>query len=194
MKAKSITTLVSLVILGAAYVTAATDNVAEEVAWVVGDQPIRKSEIEEAYQQMLYERVPVNGDPYCIIPEQLAIEKLYLHQADIDTVEVSDNMVMSQVDAMLNYYIANLGSKEKVEQVFHKSLPALREQQIEAVKNRMRVTQVQQNLTSKIKITPADVRRYFDQLPKDSIPYVPTQVEVQILTLRPRFRVRKLKT
>ena len=54
-------------------------------------------------------------------------------------------MVMSQVDAMLNYYIANLGSKEKVEQVFHKSLPALREQQIEAVKNRMRVTQVQQN-------------------------------------------------
>lgn len=185
MKAKSIITLAGLVILGAAYVTAATDNVAEEVAWVVGDQPIWKSEIEEAYQQMLYERVPVNGDPYCIIPEQLAIEKLYLHQADIDTVEVSDNMVMSQVDAMLNYYIANLGSKEKVEQVFHKSLPALREQQIEVVKNRMRVTQVQQNLTSKIKITPADVRRYFDQLPKDSIPYVPTQVEVQILTLRP---------
>ena len=55
------------------------NNIVEEVAWVVGDQPIYKSQIEETYQQMRYERVPINGDPYCVIPEQLAIEKLYLH-------------------------------------------------------------------------------------------------------------------
>ena len=61
---------------------AARNNVVEEVAWMVGDQPIYKSEIEEAYQQMLYEKVPVDGDPYCVIPEQLAVEKLFLHQAD----------------------------------------------------------------------------------------------------------------
>ena len=134
---------------------------------------------------MLYERTPIDGDPYCVIPEQLAIEKLYLHQAELDTVEVSDNMVMQQVDAMMNYYIANLGAKEKVEQVFRKPIPVLREQQIEVVKNRSRVAQVQRNLTKDLKITPADVRRYFDQLPKDSIPYVPTQVGVQILTLKP---------
>ncbi len=185
MKSKSFITLASAAVLGIAAVTAANDNVAEEVAWVVGDQPIWKSEIEEAYQQMLYERTPIDGDPYCVIPEQLAIEKLYLHQAELDTVEVSDNMVMQQVDAMMNYYIANLGSKEKVEQVFRKPIPVLREQQIEVVKNRSRVAQVQRNLTKDLKITPADVRRYFDQLPKDSIPYVPTQVGVQILTLKP---------
>ena len=69
------------------------NNIVEEVAWVVGDQPIYKSQIEETYQQMRYERVPINGDPYCVIPEQLAIEKLYLHQAEIDTVEVQDAMV-----------------------------------------------------------------------------------------------------
>ena len=75
---------------------AAQSNVAEEVAWVVGDQPIWKSEIEEQYNNMQYERVSLDGDPYCIIPEQLAIEKHYLQQADIDTITVPDASVMSE--------------------------------------------------------------------------------------------------
>lgn len=175
----------SFITLGMAYMTAATDNVVEEVAWVVGDQPIWKSEIEEAYQNALYEKTDIKGDPYCVIPEQLAIEKLYLHQAELDTVEVADNMVISQVDAQINYYINNLGSAEKVEQVFHKPINAMRETLMEMVKNRTRISQVQRNLTSKITSTPAEVRRYFDKLPKDSVPFVPAQVEVQILTLAP---------
>ncbi len=185
MKFKNIFLAASFITLGMAYMTAATDNVVEEVAWVVGDQPIWKSEIEEAYQNALYEKTDIKGDPYCVIPEQLAIEKLYLHQAELDTVEVADNMVISQVDAQINYYINNLGSAEKVEQVFHKPINAMRETLMEMVKNRTRISQVQRNLTSKITSTPAEVRRYFDKLPKDSVPFVPAQVEVQILTLAP---------
>lgn len=174
-----------LVLMGSAYVFADTDNVAEEVAWVVGDEPIWKSEIEETYQNMLYDKEPINGDPYCVIPEQLAIQKLYLHQAEIDTIEVSDNMVMQQVESQINYYINSLGTKEKVEQMFHKSIPELRESLHEMISNRGRIQQVQQKLTEGITSTPADVRRYFDKLPEDSIPYVPQQVEVQILTVAP---------
>lgn len=185
MKIKNILVAATFVTIGIAYVAAATDNVVEEVAWVVGDQPIWKSEIEEAYQNALYEKTDLKGDPYCIIPEQLAIEKLYLHQADLDTVEITDNMVVSQVDAQINYYINNLGSTEKVEQVFHKPINSIRESLMEMVRNRTRISQVQRNLTSKITSTPAEVRRYFDKLPKDSIPYVPAQVEVQILSLSP---------
>ena len=169
----------------AAMAWAGTDNVAEEAAWVIGDQPIWKSEIEEAYQQMLYERVPLTGDPYCVIPERLAIEKLYLHQADIDTVEVQSAMVASRVDGMLNYYAASLGSREKVEQVFNKSWNDLRESLTEMQTNQSRVSQVQMNLTKNVSATPADVRRYMSELPADSIPFVPMQVEVQILTLQP---------
>lgn len=164
---------------------AATDNVAEEVAWVVGDQPIWKSDIEEMYQQLLYEKFPVKGDPYCVIPEQLALEKLYLHQAELDTVEVNESGVAQQVDAMLEYYVNNLGSREKVEQVFNKSFPQLREQQIEVMRNRQKVQQVQQSLTKNLKVTPGAVRKYFDQLPKDSVPFVPMQVEVQLLSVNP---------
>ena len=171
----------------AAVALAATDNVAEEVAWVIGDQPIWKSDIEEAYQQMLYERVPLSGDPYCVIPEQLAIEKLYLHQADADTVEVQAAMVNQQVESQLNYYINSLGSKEKVEQMFNKSISDLRDQLREMTTNRGRIQQVQSALTKDIKPTPADVRRYFATIPEDSVPFVPMQVETQILMLSPEI-------
>lgn len=185
MKIKSIILLGVLLLSGAAYVSAGTDNVAEEVAWVVGDQPIWKSEIEEAYQNMLFERIPISGNPYCVVPEQLAIEKLYLHQAEMDTVEIPDAMVFQQVESTLNNYISNLGSKEKVEQYFNKSIPALRESLREMVSNRGRVEQVQRNLTENITSTPAEVRRFFEKLPADSVPWVPLQVETQILTVVP---------
>ena len=185
MKIKSIILLGVLLLSGAAYVSAGTDNVAEEVAWVVGDQPIWKSEIEEAYQNMLFERIPISGNPYCVVPEQLAIEKLYLHQAEMDTVEIPDAMVFQQVESTLNNYISNLGSKEKVEQYFNKSIPALRESLREMVSNRGRVEQVQRNLTENITSTPAEVRRFFEKLPADSVPWVPLQVETQILTVAP---------
>lgn len=185
MNIKKVAILAGLCAATTLVVVAGTDNVAEEVAWVVGDQPIWKSDIEEAYQQMLAERMPVNGDPYCVIPEQLAVEKLYLHQADLDTVEVQPTMISQQVESQLNYYVANLGSKEKVEQMFRKSFPEMREKLTEMLTNRSRIQQVQMALTKDIKTTPADVRRYFQNLPADSVPYVPLTVETQILTLSP---------
>lgn len=170
---------------GAALAAFAQNNIVEEVAWVVGDQPIYKSEIEEAYQQMLYERTPINGDPYCFVPERLAIDKLFLHQADIDTVEVQDAMVVQQVEARLNYFVANIGSREKVEAYFRKPYPELREDLMDVTRNQYRIQEVQRSLTKNLKTTPSDVRKYFDKLPADSIPYVPMQVEAQIITLNP---------
>ncbi len=177
--------LLAFTCLMAALSLAAQDNIAEEVAWVVGDQPIWKSEIEEQYRNMLYEKTTVEGDPYCVIPEQIAIEKLYLHQADLDTVEVQDNMVAAQVDSRINYFITQLGSREKMEEYFRKSLPEMRASMTEMIANQYRVQQVQNSLTKNIKVTPSDVRKYYDALPKDSVPFVPLQVEVQILTLNP---------
>lgn len=168
-----------------AFAVAGQNNIAEEVAWVVGDQPIWKSEIEEQYNNMQYEKIDLGGDPYCIIPEQMAVEKLYLHQADIDTITVPDASVMAEVDARLNFYVTQLGSREKVEQYFRKSMPEMREAMIDMVRNSYRVRSVQQALTKNISATPSDVRRYFDGLPADSVPFVPMQVEVQLLSLNP---------
>lgn len=171
--------------MGVTCAVAAIDNTAEEVAWVVGDQPIWKSDIENAYQEMLYQKTPIQGDPYCVIPEQLAIEKLYLHQADVDTVEVAASQVNQNVEMTINSYIANLGSPEKVEQMFGKSMAQIRENFREALGNRMRIQQVQRNLIEGVKATPSEVRKFFDALPADSIPFVPRTVEVEILTAAP---------
>lgn len=163
----------------------AQNNVAEEVAWVVGDQPIWKSEIEDQYRDMQYQRIPIKGDPYCVIPENMAIEKLYLHQADIDTVEVQESQLMHEVDARINMFITQLGSKEKMEEYFRKSTPELRSSLLDVLRNNQRVQQVQRSLTKDVKITPSDVRRYYNNMPVDSIPFVPLQVEVQIMTVNP---------
>ncbi len=164
---------------------AATDNVAEEVVWMIGDQPIWKSEVEEAYIQSMQDRQTIEGDPYCVIPEQMAIERLFLHQADIDTVDVQPGMVASQVDSRINEWIIQAGSRQKLEEIMHKPLPEIRQWLTTQMTNSYRVSEVQNNLTKNIKTTPASVRRYFNSLPKDSIPMVPMKVEVQILTQNP---------
>ena len=163
----------------------AQNNVAEEVAWVIGDEPIFKSDIEEQYQQALYERVAIDGNPYCVIPEKMAVDKLFLDQARIDTVEVQASSISAEVESRINYFIANLGSKEKVEEYFRMPLPRLREKLNEVYSDQYSIQQVQNELTKNVKATPSEVRKYYNSLPKDSLPYIPMQVEAQIITINP---------
>lgn len=169
----------------AAVMAIAQQNIVEEVAWVVGDQPIWKSEIEEQYNNMQYEKASIQGDPYCVIPERMAIEKLYLHQAELDTVEVGEAMIQQEVDARINFYVTQLGTKEKVEEYFRRSLPDMRRNMADMVRNQYKVREVQRKLTSGVKATPSDVRRFFDSMPHDSVPYIPMQVECEIITINP---------
>lgn len=160
-------------------------GVIDEVIWVVGDDAILRSEVEEERLRAQYEGTHIAGDPYCVIPEQIAIQKLYLHQAELDSIEVSESSVSHQVDARLNYMISQIGSKEKMEEYFRKSSSEIREEQMTMVRNQMIIQQMQQKLTGNIKSTPADVRRFYQSLPQDSIPMIPAQVEVQILSFEP---------
>ena len=176
-----------------ALTSVAQNNIIEQIAWIVGDQPIWKSEIEAQYNNMQYENTEIKGDPYCVIPEQLAIEKLYLHQADIDTIDAPNNAVISEVEQRLNFYINQLGSKEKMEEYFRKTMPEIREFLTDIVRNGYRVRNVQQNLTKNIKVTPSDVRKYYDKLPLDSIPFVPMLVEAEIITLYPTIQRQEIE-
>lgn len=162
-------------------------NIIDEVVWVVGDEAIFRSDVEEMYQDMRSQGVVISGDPYCVIPEQIAVEKLYLHQAKIDTIEVQESLVRGRVEQQINYMINQLGSKEKVEEYCRKSIPALREQYVELMRNKAIVDEVQKSLTSDVTTTPSEVRKFFDALPADSIPYVPMKVEVQLITINPNI-------
>ncbi len=163
----------------------AQDNIIDEVVWVVGDEAILKSDIEQARLQAQYQGIKFNKDPYCVIPEQMAVQKLFLHQAEIDSIEVADTDVLSMVDQRINFYIQQVGSKEKFEEYMNQTSTQIREKWREDVRNEMIADKMKQEIVGDIKVTPAQVRRYFNQLPQDSIPYIPTQVEVQIITQQP---------
>jgi len=160
-------------------------GIIDEVIWVVGDEAILRSEVEEERLRAQYEGQTINGDPYCVIPEQLAVQKLFLHQAIIDSVEANESSVSHQVDMRMNYYINQIGSKEKMEEYFRKTSSEIREEMMTTVRNQMIIQQMQQKLTADIKPTPADIRRYYNSLPLDSLPMMPAQVEVQILGFEP---------
>jgi peptidyl-prolyl cis-trans isomerase SurA len=163
------------------------NNVIDEVVWVVGDEAILKSDVESERLNAQYEGRKFDGDPYCVIPEQLAVQKLFLHQAELDSIEVSEQEVLSRLEQQTNWLIDQIGSKEKMEEYYNKTSTQIREMLRENIRNGMTVQKMQQKIIGDIKIVPADVRRYFKNLPQDSIPFVPTQVEVQIVTLEPKI-------
>ncbi|MBO5382637.1 MAG: peptidylprolyl isomerase [Bacteroides sp.] len=191
MKIKSLLlSAIAMLTVASAY---AQDNVIDEVVWVVGDEAIWKSEVEAARLEALYNGEKFDRDPYCVIPEQIAVNKLFLHQAALDSIEVSETEVIRRVDMTMSNYVNSIGSQEKLEEYFNKTSNQIREDLRNNIREGLKVQSMQQKLVGEIKVTPADVRRYFKTIPQDSIPYIPTQVEVQIITQQPRVPVEEVE-
>ena len=211
-KNQIVTLLVGLPFFGAAFAgnpglsgtsgvsvdTTATDSiqigtVVDEVIWVVGDEAILKSDVEAMRMQAAMEGQKWNGDPDCVIPEQIAVQKLFKHQAQIDSIEVTDADVASEVEQYINYWLEMVdGSRERLEEYRHKPLSQIRNDLREELKDRQMVQRMKRKLVEDIAVTPSEVRRYFKDLPQDSLPFIPTEVEVQIIQLTPKIPVEEL--
>ena len=163
-------------LLGATFAQIRQKNIVDEVIWVVGDSPILLSDVED-YRVNAEAEGQTFKDPYAQIPEQIAIQKLFLHQAELDSIEVSDADVTAYADALLAENVRKAGSKETLEAIMHKSYAQIRQL----------MDGVRRKLTANIKVTPAEVRDYFSKLPTDSLPTIPTEVEVQIITQQPKI-------
>lgn len=163
----------------------AQKNMVDEIIWVVGDEPILLSDVEEARITAEQQGSPVDN-PYCTIPEMLAINKLFLHQAQLDSVDVSEADVIQMVDEQISEYIQTYGSREAVEQIMHVKLSQLREMWKKQARESEMISQVKQSIAGDVKVTPAQVREFYKGMPEDSLPYIPTQVEVQIITYTPQ--------
>ena len=171
----------------------AQDNVIDEVVWVVGDEAILKSDVENERLNAQYENRHFDGDPYCVIPEELAVQKLFLHQAELDSVVVSDQDVIQEVERRISWLTEQIGSREKMEEYYNKTYTQIREMLRENVRDGKTVQEMQMKIVGDIKLTPAEVRNYFNKLPQDSIPFVPTQVEVQIITQEPKISEQEIE-
>ena len=163
----------------------AQKNVVDEVIWVVGDEPILLSDVEEA--RVGYE---MSGqaveNAYCVIPEQLAIQKLFLHQAELDSIEADEAYAIKMADAQINQNLQRYGTRENLEAIARRTVSQLRDMYKKQARDDYRIKNVQRKIAGDIKVTPAEVREYFKNVPQDSLPYVQTQVEVQIITTEPK--------
>lgn len=167
-------------------------TIVDEVIWVVGDEAILKSDVEALRIQGQQEGMRWKGDPDCAIPEQIAVQKLYLNQAIIDSVEVTESEITQGVEQYIENMISVIGSREKLEEYQKKSLSQIRSDLRESYRERQMVQGMQQKLVKDITATPAEVRRYFQNMPQDSLPFVPTEVEVQIITQQPRIEQEEI--
>ena len=174
-------------------VTTNPSSIIDEVVWVVGDEPILKSDIESMRMQGEMEGVKWEGNPDCTIPEQLAVQKLFLHQAAIDSIEVTESDISQSIDDQINYWIQLAdGSREKLEEYRKMTISQMRQQMHDEFKNRELIQKMRRKLVEDITVSPAEVRRYFENLPEDSIPMVPTTVEVQIITRQPKVSIEEI--
>lgn len=171
----------------------AQDNVIDRVEWVVGDKAILRSDIEESIRYWLSTGRKFEGDPYCVVGEDLAIQQLFLHQAAIDSIEVDETMIMRKVDAQMDYVIQQIGSKEKLEEYFDKNSAEIREMYREQLYNMDMMEMMKSKLVGDIKVSPSLVRRYYESLPKDSLPFIQEQVEVQIITIEPEITEEEIE-
>ena len=149
-------------------------TIVDEVIWVVGDEAILKSDVEAMRIQGQQEGMQWKGDPDCAIPEQIAVQKLFLNQAIIDSIEVTDAEISQGVEQYLENMINVIGSREKLEEYHKKNISQIRADLRESYRERQMVQGMQQKLVKELTVTPAEVRRFFKDLPQDSIPFVPT--------------------
>jgi len=171
---------------------AGAQSVVDEVIWVVGDEAILKSDVEVTRIQSAMEGMRWNGNPDCAIPEQLAVQKLFLHQAAIDSIEVTESEIAANLDRRIDYMIQQTGSREKLEEYRKQSISQIRQSMHDDLRDQMLIQRMKEHLVKDITVTPAEVRRYFKDLSPDSIPFVPTEVEVQIVALTPRISIEEI--
>lgn len=157
-------------------------NIVDQVAAIVGNNIILKSELESQYQQFLQQGNYANNDLKCKILDQMLLNKLLLHQATVDSITVDDSQVMQKIESNMTYFIQQIGSAEKLEQYYGKSIPELKEEFKPIVRDQLLAQQMQSKVTKAVSTSPSDVKAFFEEIPKDSLPLINAEVEyAQIL-------------
>src|SRR5690606_15806544 len=162
-------------------------KVIDKVAAVVGSNIILQSEIEMQYAQYLAQGNKADEDFKCYILQQQLTQKLLAQQAAIDSIDVSEGEVDDNINSRLRYMSNQAGGQERLERFLNRSLLQYKEEMRPSVYEQLKANKMQQNIVSGIDVTPLEVKRYFESLDKDSLPYFNTEVEVGELVIFPKL-------
>jgi len=169
--------------------------VVDKIVAKIDNQIVLKSEVEMGYLQAKQQNTGLlESELKCKVFEQLLINKMMLAKADIDSVTIDDNMIDDQLNRRMSYMIQTIGSKEKLEEYYHKTIEQFKVELKKDVKDQMLVQKVQEGISKNIKVTPSEVKRFYNDIPKDSLPFFSTEMEVgQIVIFGKVGKTKKLE-
>jgi len=183
---KKIILVVFSIALSSVTLVKAQEQVVDEVVAVVGSKIILKSDIEGQYAQYKMQGNIGNASAMkCQFLESILFEKLLLTQAELDSVQVTDNQVESSMNQRFRYYISQFGSQQKLEEFYQKPILEIKEEIRSLVKDQLMAEQVQSKITENIKITPSEIKAFYNRMPDDSIPFIDTEYEIGQIVKQP---------
>jgi peptidyl-prolyl cis-trans isomerase SurA len=174
-----------------------TPKIIDEIVAIIGNKPILYSTIQEQFEQSKMQNPNASRNEECKIFEELLFQRLMLHQAGRDSLKVGEDQVESELDRRIRYFLGQFGSQEKMEEELGRSIPEIKREFREQVREQLLIQQMQAKITGDIKVTPAEVKEFYNKIPKDSLPFIPAEVQMQQIVIIPkvneaeRQRVRK---
>ena len=152
--------------------------VLDKIISKIDDYIVLKSELESTYLDVLSRGQRLSGNTKCAVLKNLITNKLLVAKAEIDSVMVEDSEVNQELDSRMNIIINQVGSEEEIENYYNKTISEFKNELFDDIKQQLVANKMRREILSDISVSPEEVRRFFNNIPKDSIPYFSTQVQV----------------
>jgi len=157
----------------------------DQVVAVVGNRIVRHSDVETQINQMRMQGETVSDCAYCEILEQLMIDRLFQHQADLDSIIIPDAQIEEDLDRRIRFFIQQIGSRERLEEFYGMPVIAIKEEFRDLVRAQMISREMEATITRDVRVTPSEVRVFFENMHEDSVPLIPAQFEIYQITRTP---------
>ncbi|MFT6355146.1 MAG: peptidyl-prolyl cis-trans isomerase SurA, partial [Cryomorphaceae bacterium] len=165
-------------------------QVIDEIVAVIGNEIVLYSDIQIQKSQIKAQGFKGSLSD-CQVLEEILFEKLMLNQAKVDSLEVTDDMVQGQLNRRMDVFIRQIGSVEALEDYYGKSMSEIREDFFDVLKDQLMVQRMESEISADINVTPSDVQEFFNEIPKDSLPYVNASVEMAQIVKYPDVSTRE---
>ena len=161
----------------------------DKVVAVVGEKPILLSEVSSQFEQMKAQNENADSSMACVILEDLILQKLMVNQAEKDSIEVTDAQVDAELDKKIRYFVAQIGSVEELENYLGKSIAQIKDDFREKIRDQLLVQQMQSKIAGEVKVSPAEVRTFYNSIPKDSLPFVESEIQIAQIVRKPPVNI-----
>lgn len=160
-------------------------EIVEGIVAVIGDKAIFKSEVEQQYLQIKVSDLK-NNNLRCEVMQELMFQKLLIHHAEVDSLVVTDVQVNDAIDQRLEYFISQIGSEKKLEEYFDKTISQIREEFQTIFREQLLAQRMESKITSNLRVTPQEVFKFYNNIPKDSLPIFPEEIYLSQLVVYPK--------